>query len=79
MHCNGKCQMMKKLQEEEKKEQENQEKRAESRLEIVLSTKSFFAILPPALVLIYKTQKLPALSNGKATDISFDIFHPPQA
>ncbi|MFY8004320.1 MAG: hypothetical protein ACOVNR_05730, partial [Chitinophagaceae bacterium] len=43
MHCNGKCQMMKKLQQEEKKDQENPERKSENKSEIALSIKSFFA------------------------------------
>ena len=41
LHCNGKCQMMKKLKEEEKKEQQNPERRSGSKEEVV-SSKSFF-------------------------------------
>jgi hypothetical protein len=41
MHCNGKCQMMKKLKQEEKKDQNNPERKAENKNEIV-SSKSFF-------------------------------------
>ena len=34
MHCNGKCQMMKKLEQEEKNDQENLERKAENKNEI---------------------------------------------
>jgi len=33
MHCNGKCQMMKKLEQEEKNDQENLERKAENKKE----------------------------------------------
>jgi hypothetical protein len=79
MHCNGKCQMMKKLQQEEKKDQENQERKSENKTEIVLSTKSFFATVPTCYSILSKSKKLLQFSNVKSTDRSLDIFHPPQA
>lgn len=77
MHCNGKCQVMKKLREEEKKEQENNERRTTLKFEI-LSTKSFYPIvavpepfniepvriIKPYLIALLKT--------------SYDFFHPPR-
>jgi hypothetical protein len=41
MHCNGQCQVMKKIQEEEKKDQEQAERKMGSKLE-VLSSRSFY-------------------------------------
>jgi hypothetical protein len=79
MHCNGKCQMMKKLQQEEKKDQENPERKAENKNEIILSTKSFFANVPTQYLIDSKSKKLLPSSDGKSIDRSFDIFHPPQA
>lgn len=78
MHCNGKCQMMKKLQQEEKKDQENPERKAENKNEIVLSSKSFFTTVP--YYSKYSIKKLyPALQSPKETDRSFEVFHPPSA
>ena len=34
MHCNGKCQMMKKLEQEEQKDQDNPERKSENKNEI---------------------------------------------
>lgn len=45
MHCNGKCQMMKKLKQEEKKDEQNPERKAENKNEFVLSSKSFYPTL----------------------------------
>jgi len=77
MHCNGKCQMMKKMLEEERKEQENTERKFENKI-TVLSSKSFF----------YTTEaRFSSLINNKATafektypikDMSYAFFHPPQ-
>jgi hypothetical protein len=43
MHCNGKCQMMKKLKQEDKKDQNNPERKAENKNELVSSTSFFTA------------------------------------
>ena len=79
MHCNGKCQMIKKLQQEERKDQENQGKKSENKDEITLSTKSFFANAHPIYLIVSIFKKLHPSSDGKSIDRSFDIFHPPQA
>jgi len=76
LHCNGKCQMMKKLREEEKKEQQNTEQRSELKVQ-VLSSHSSFCSIPSAKFLtvrkIYFERKYPL------SDISYAFFHPPQA
>ena len=79
MHCNGKCGMIKKLQQEEKKDQENPERKGENKNEIILYTKSFFASVPTQYLIVTKTKKLLPSSDGKSIDRTFDIFHPPQA
>jgi hypothetical protein len=78
MRCNGKCQMMKKIFQEEKKDQENTERRENLKNE-VLSSKSFFASMAspdfrsgPSINTIFA-------SNTNTIDRCFDIFHPPQA
>jgi hypothetical protein len=79
MHCNGKCQMMKKFKAEEKKDQENPERRGENKNEITLSSSSFFpSITTPRSEIIAFAKKTP-YSAGNIIDRSFDIFHPPQA
>ncbi|MFT3681227.1 MAG: hypothetical protein QM791_13205 [Ferruginibacter sp.] len=45
MHCNGKCQMMKKLKQEEKKDEQSPERKAEHKNEYVLSSKSFYPVI----------------------------------
>ncbi|MES1218257.1 MAG: hypothetical protein ABUT20_22315 [Bacteroidota bacterium] len=79
MHCNGKCQMMKKLQEQEKKDQENQERKSENKNEILLSSKSFFATVPVLHLIENNSIKTFSALCGKSIDRSLDIFHPPQA
>ena len=75
LHCNGKCQMMKKLREEEKKNQQNPERRAENKNE-VLSSRSFFTSLPlgkPAVSDIVYSYLHISIPKEPYTD----IFHPP--
>ena len=49
LHCNGKCQMMKKMRQEENKEKQNPERRTNT--DEVISSKSFFSFciikIPP--------------------------------
>ncbi|MFL5811765.1 MAG: hypothetical protein ACJ749_19740, partial [Flavisolibacter sp.] len=75
MHCNGKCQMMKKIQEEEKKEQQSPERKMENKNEVV-SSKSFFASLQFQL-LIMSTLFKPLHQPLFPKDPPADIFHPP--
>jgi hypothetical protein len=78
MHCNGKCQMMKKMLQEEKKDQQNTERRENMKSE-VMSSRSFFGTIPSPDIEIIPTIRIILASNGMAIDRSFDIFHPPQA
>ena len=74
MHCNGKCQMMKKLKQEEKKDAQNPERRSNGKDE-VLSSKSYFAsvyFLYTPITIDYSLY-LPSTT----TDMALDIFHPP--
>lgn len=74
MACNGKCQVMKKIQQEENKDKQNPERKTNNKEE-VLSSKSFFTTLH------YET---PDLSNNyciagniKVVKMPRSIFHPP--
>lgn len=76
MHCNGKCQMMKKMKAEDKKDQQAPERKVQN--EITLSSKSFFATIPhfenTSNELIY-----PELQSPKEIKMPHTIFHPPTA
>lgn len=78
MHCNGKCQLMKKLQQEEKKDQENPERKTEIKNEIVLFTESFFETIPDSYTIIRNSKKSLLISGKRPVDRSIDIFHPPK-
>lgn len=75
LHCNGKCQMMKKLKEEEKKDQQNPERKSENKDDVV-SSQSFFTTF-----LAEKTIVLKSFTTHYSAFISQeayrDIFRPP--
>ena len=77
MHCNGKCQMMKKLKQEEKQDQQNPERKSENKTE-VLSSKSFYCSAIAAIS-TFAVKATPVEKNYPVTDISYSFFHPPQA
>lgn len=75
MHCNGKCQMMKKLKEEEKKDGQNPERKSENKVETV-SSRSFFATghFAPAAAI---AQCYSPAAAPRPVDRAYGIFHPP--
>jgi len=76
LQCNGKCQMMKKIQGKEKKEQQNPERKADLK-EQVLSSRSFFCTIQPICIIPHKAKAFDGIYP--LTDISYTFFHPPQA
>jgi hypothetical protein len=78
LKCHGKCQMTKKLQEQDKQDEENPERKAENKSEVLLSSISFFAALTIPSLKLVSTKKLNAYPNGKPIDRHVEVFHPPQ-
>ena len=78
LHCNGKCQMMKKIQEEEKKDAENAERKSENKNEVVLSSKSFFANADMILSKTMLITTYTSFSCNNTIDRAYGIFHPPR-
>jgi len=77
LHCCGKCQLRKKLQQEEK-DRQAADKRGENKNEIVLSSRSFFASIHP--ITSYELAiKYPAYSEATEIKMPRSIFHPPGA
>lgn len=76
MKCHGRCQMMKKLQEEEKKEQD-QEKNSDTKTE-PLSSRSFFATVHVPEATDEIISRLSLNTTGKAVRRVTEIFHPPK-
>lgn len=76
MHCNGKCQMMKKLKQEENRDKQNPGRKLDNK-EDVLSSRSYYATVhfrSTEIKTIY-----PSSVNGKAVDMPHSFFHPPGA
>ncbi len=77
LHCCGKCQLRKKLLQEEKDKQAA-DKKGENKNEIVLSSKSFFATITPVTIHESNSQ-YPQYSGDKETKMPRSVFHPPSA
>lgn len=75
MHCNGKCQMMKKMRQQEEKERQDAEKKAEYNID-VLSSGYFLVSVSPNnsqwVSIIYDTTFL-----FREVKMPRSIFHPP--
>ena len=74
MNCNGKCQVMKKLQQEEKQDKQNPDRKTDHKEEI-LSSKSFFTTLHCSILSIQTLY--PVLDESEAAEMPRTIFHPP--
>lgn len=77
LQCKGKCQMLKKLKQEEKKEEQNPDRKGEHKNEIPLSSKSFFTAFNFIGFIIKSNKKIPHYLTGKGSAPVFPIFHPP--
>jgi hypothetical protein len=75
MHCKGKCQMMKKIQEEEKRDAEKESLKLQYKAD-VLSSRSFYtySLIVPE-VSIHKV--FPRDTSKHPIDRSVAVFHPP--
>lgn len=76
LHCNGKCQLMKKLKQEEKKDAQNPERRSNGKNEVI-SSKSFFASVHDMIFLNGSVHS--CNHSGIPVDRAAAIFHPPGA
>lgn len=74
MHCNGKCQMMKKWKEEEKKEQEKSARKLNVQDE-VLSSRSFFTQITG--ISGRTVSRLPQYASPLPDNLPRLVFHPP--
>ncbi len=75
MHCNGKCQVMKKIREEEKKEQENLEQKWEIKVTVLapktITYKAEFKEIP-------SVKPSTVIADFYKKEITASVFHPPQ-
>ncbi len=75
MHCNGKCQMMKRLAEEEKQNSSSNTTIKITVHDIVLSNEVNKPVLPSPLVINITYNEEPPLLQHESPVVS--IFHPP--
>ena len=77
LHCNGKCQMMKKLQHEEQKDEQNNENKSGIKNETILYLQTSFYNISSAY---HSTLALyPCISDDQLQTMPRSIFHPPGA
>ena len=76
LHCNGKCQMMKKLKQEENKDKQNPDRKSDNKNEVLffLPTQSA-AQLPSALI----TVAYAPYNTTPVNEIAFGFYQPPRA
>jgi hypothetical protein len=73
LHCNGKCQLAKKLRQEEKKDQQNPQRRFENKTDNII-----FLSYSSIHLLSFLPRSEYAINNTvKPIDFSFPFFHPP--
>lgn len=75
LHCNGKCQMMKKLKQEENKEEGNGLLKASQ--DEIISSKCFFASINTTTT--NSNFIFPLFTSSSPIDRASDFFHPPGA
>lgn len=76
LHCNGKCQMMKRLQQEDNKDQQNPDRKMENKGGVDISSRSFFSNQLNAGYSIIATSYT-IFNTGTPVAYSNNIFHPP--
>lgn len=74
MHCNGQCQLMKKLEKEDQKDQSNPQRNLENNNKYFLSQELSFVIF---LTQDTETPDFSILPNPKTIDRPHSIFRPP--
>jgi hypothetical protein len=77
LHCNGQCQLMKKLQEEEKKDQQNPERNNSLKNEVSLSDQNSFATLEKQFRLIALSRHIEGRPEDVPAGIHAPVFRPP--
>lgn len=75
MKCKGKCQVAKKLQEEEKKEQQAPERRLENKTETLWAEHNFAGVQPPSFSI--KRLSQPVTRDELPAPPVPAVFHPP--
>ena len=78
LHCDGKCQLMKKIEAQQKKEQEQfPEMKLAAKAEVISSKSSFTLAVPLAGIAVHREYQ--SGDPGVPVDRSSSFFHPPNA
>jgi len=78
LQCNGKCQLMKRILEQEKKDQQQTpELKLAAKVEVISSRSFYTTMLPVAGVIIHRHYY--AYNSGSPVDQPSSFFHPPNA
>jgi len=77
LHCNGKCQMMKKLRQEDEKDQQNPQRKVENNRETFLFIEELFCLNTPPSQDIEQSFSLFLVQE--TIDRPHTAFHPPGA
>jgi hypothetical protein len=75
LHCNGRCQMLKKLKQEENKDKQNPERRNENKNEVLYCSKHQFDLTYMNTLVIFS---YPSFNNSITKDIAIGFFQPPR-
>lgn len=75
LHCNGRCQMMKRLKQEENKDKQNPERRIDNKDEVLFFSKSSYNI---QFYNIYFVTAYPSFNCPPSKDVSLIQFKPPK-
>jgi hypothetical protein len=75
LHCNGKCQMMQKLQQEENTNKQNPGRSNENKTEVFCSSAHQYTFQPIAVLI---SPDYPPFNNRPTNKIAFDFFQPPR-
>ena len=78
MNCNGKCQVMKKILEEEKKEQKDLENKMNSKVEVLSSLSFYSTLIIPGYTCLHGRQ-YNSFTRGHEIKMPRSVFHPPSA
>jgi hypothetical protein len=78
LHCDGKCQMAKKIKAEEERDQKDPLKNSLSSEVTMINENHFVSIQPEFIALIIRKDIFPH-SIGNVVDRSRSLFHPPNA
>ena len=76
LHCNGHCQLQKKLNQEENKDKQNPERRYDGKDDVLFFSKESRLLIP-----LFNTvpHTYTYFNNNATKDIAADFFHPPGA